>query len=127
MITEDKFKPLRLVDGKFMRGDEEVPIEIGNREQIDLLQRIERAKDHAEKYGIDCEFSATGITYSSLIHIRCICCDAHIHDKNDLCEADYLDDIESSKDWEGTILSCPNCKQKYTIENGKAKCEPKRP
>ena len=35
-------QPLRLVDGKFMRGDVEVKPEIGNPEQIALLQKIER-------------------------------------------------------------------------------------
>ena len=35
-------QPLRLVDGQFMRGDEVVAPEIGNREQIALLQAEER-------------------------------------------------------------------------------------
>ena len=33
-------QPFRLVDGKFMRGDVEVKPEIGNPEQIALLQKI---------------------------------------------------------------------------------------
>lgn len=37
-------RPLRLVDGKFMRGDIEVKPEIGNPEQIALLQKIERER-----------------------------------------------------------------------------------
>lgn len=35
-------QPLRLENGTFMRGEVEVPIEIGNAEQIALLQKIER-------------------------------------------------------------------------------------
>ena len=41
--------PLRLVDGKFMRGDIEVKPEIGNPEQIALLQKIERERTQQEK------------------------------------------------------------------------------
>ena len=41
--------PLRLVDGKFMRGDVEVKPEIGNPEQIALLQKIERERTQREK------------------------------------------------------------------------------
>lgn len=40
--------PLRLVDGKFMRGDVEVKPEIGNPEQIALLQKI----NFNDRYGL---------------------------------------------------------------------------
>lgn len=42
-------RPLRLVNGKFMRGDIEVKPEIGNPEQIALLQKIERERTQREK------------------------------------------------------------------------------
>lgn len=42
-------QPLRLENGKFMRGEVEVPIEIGNAEQIALLQKIERDMRIREK------------------------------------------------------------------------------
>lgn len=46
-MREQRNKPeLTLRDGKFYRGDVEVPPEIGNREQIMLLQRIEREKSN---------------------------------------------------------------------------------
>lgn len=41
-------RPLRLVDGKFMRGDIEVKPEIGNPERIALLQKIERERTQRE-------------------------------------------------------------------------------
>ena len=42
-------QPLRLENGTFMRGEVEVPIEIGNAEQIALLQKIERDMGIREK------------------------------------------------------------------------------
>lgn len=41
-------QPLRLVDGKFLRGDVEVKPEIGNPEQIALLQKI----NFNDRYGL---------------------------------------------------------------------------
>ena len=41
-------KLLRLVDGKFMRGDVEIKPEIGNPERIALLQKIVRERTHRE-------------------------------------------------------------------------------
>lgn len=41
-------KLLRLVDGKFMRGDVEIKPEIGNPERIALLQKIERERTQRE-------------------------------------------------------------------------------
>lgn len=42
MGTHEVKQPLRLVRGKFMRGDVEEAPEIGNHEQIELLRRYER-------------------------------------------------------------------------------------
>ena len=41
--------PLRLVNGKFMRGDVEEKPEIGNSEQIALLRKFEQEAEKAEK------------------------------------------------------------------------------
>lgn len=41
--------PLRLRNGKFMRGDVEVAPEIGNREQIELLRKAEREAEEKEE------------------------------------------------------------------------------
>ena len=37
-MKEQVIQQLRLVDGKFMRGDVEEPVQLGNTEQIALLQ-----------------------------------------------------------------------------------------
>ena len=42
-------RPLRLVNGKFMRGDVEEKPEIGNSEQIALLREFEQEAEKAEK------------------------------------------------------------------------------
>lgn len=41
-MKEQVIQPLRIVDGKFMRGDVEEPVQIGNTEQIALLKKTER-------------------------------------------------------------------------------------
>ena len=46
-------QPLRLMDGKFMRGNVEEKPEIGNPEQIALLQKIERECTQREKAAND--------------------------------------------------------------------------
>lgn len=49
METNTKREPLRLVDGKFMRGGFVVAPVIGDREQIALLQAEERAAEERER------------------------------------------------------------------------------
>lgn len=58
-------QPLRIVNGQFMRGNNIIEPEIGNREQIVCLQAYEKAAqkaaEEAETKGIECEFYATDI------------------------------------------------------------------
>ena len=49
MENNTKKEPLRLVNGKFMRGGFEVAPVIGDREQIALLQAAERAAEERER------------------------------------------------------------------------------
>ncbi len=49
MENNTKREPLRLVDGKFMRGGFVVAPVIGDREQIALLQAAERAAEERER------------------------------------------------------------------------------
>lgn len=42
----DNTQPLRIVNGQFMRGNNIIEPEIGNREQIECLQAYEEEKPH---------------------------------------------------------------------------------
>ena len=43
----DNTQPLRIVNGQFMRGNNIIEPEIGNREQIECLQAYEKADQKA--------------------------------------------------------------------------------
>lgn len=64
-------------NGKFMRGKEEVAPVIGNREQIDLLRRVEREMDERERLArggkLDVEVGVEDITYYVRCVFTCIC------------------------------------------------------
>lgn len=70
-------KLLRLVDGKFMRGDVEIKPEIGNPEQIALLQKIERERTQREKDAndgrLDVYIHVEDIKYKVVCEFTCIC------------------------------------------------------
>ena len=69
--------PLRLVNGKFMRGDIEVKPEIGNPEQLALLRKIERERTQREKDAndgrLDVHIHVEDIKYKVVCEFRCIC------------------------------------------------------
>ena len=48
-MKEQVIQQLRLVDGKFMRGDVEEQVQIGNTEQIALLRKAEREMTKREQ------------------------------------------------------------------------------
>lgn len=111
--------PLRLENGKFWRGDVEVPTEIGNTEQIALLRKAEKELDEAEKNGINVSTSVEDIRYSLRVRFTCIC-------GNNVEGVDrYIDaydhmEIEDAE-WDGGTVVCRKCGREYEIEDGKAK------
>jgi redox-regulated HSP33 family molecular chaperone len=121
MNDSTKQQPLRLVDGKFMRGNQEVAPEIGNREQIALLQKVERKLLEAEEKGVECSCYATNIRYTSNIQFKCAC-GVMIQRSNALCDAYDADALENThEDWEGEEITCTQCGTGYTIADGRAK------
>lgn len=69
--------PLRLVDGKSMRGDVEEKPEIGNSEQIALLRKFEQEAEKVEKAAkagkLDVEIYTEDIEYKVVCEFTCIC------------------------------------------------------
>lgn len=115
-------RPLRLVNGKFMRGDIEVKPEIGNPEQIALLQKIERERTQREKDAndarLDVHIHVEDIKYEVVCEFRCICGNA-IQARG----INYTDDWEELEYpvYEDGPIICDKCGRKYEIDGFHAK------
>ena len=115
-------RPLRLVNGKFMRGDVEEKPEIGNSEQIALLRKFEQEAEKAEKAAkagkLDVAIYTEDIEYKVVCEFTCICGNAiQARDIN------YTDDWEEleSPDYEGGPIICDKCYREYEIDGLHAK------
>lgn len=115
-------RPLRLVNGKFMRGDIEVKPEIGNPEQIALLQKIERERTQREKDAndarLDVHIHVEDIKYEVVCEFRCICGNA-IQARG----INYTDDWEELEYpvYEDGPIICDKCYREYEIDGLHAK------
>ena len=115
-------RPLRLVNGKFMRGDIEVKPEIGNPEQIALLQKIERERTQREKDAndvrLDFHIHVEDIKYEVVCEFRCICGNA-IQARG----INYTDDWEELEYpvYEDGPIICDKCYREYEINDLHAK------
>ena len=115
-------QPLRLVDGKFMRGDVEVKPEIGNPEQIALLQKIYRECTQREKDAddgqLDVYIHVEDIKYKVVCEFTCIC-----GNKIQARGINYTDvwlDLEDPVYEDGPII-CNKCHREYEIDGLHAK------
>lgn len=116
-------KPLRLVDGQFMRGDEVVAPEIGNREQIALLQAEERRltmlEEQAKSGGLRAYIYAENVSYVAICEFDCVCgYHNRIESLNQFADYVYCDDIP---DYEDEIIECCKCRTKYIVEGNRLK------
>ena len=115
-------RPLRLVNGKFMRGDVEEKPEIGNSEQIALLQNIERECTQREKAAndgrLDVHLHVEDIKYEVVCEFRCICGNA-IQARG----INYTDDWEELEYpvYEDGPIICDKCYREYEINDLHAK------
>lgn len=120
-------QPLRLVYGAFMRGSMEVKPEIGNREQIALLQKTEREMEEREKAAkagkLDVDIYVEDIQYKTVIEFTCIC-------GNRVKERDtnYTDDWEDLEypNCDGSEIRCDKCGRWYEIDGSRAKLTAER-
>ena len=115
-------RPLRLVNGKFMRGDIEVKPEIGNPEQIALLQKIERERTQREKDAndgrLDVHIHVEDIKYKVVCEFRCICGNAI--QARGINYTDDLEELEYPVYEDGPII-CDRCYREYEINDLHAK------
>lgn len=122
MENNTKREPLRLVDGKFMRGGVVVAPVIGDREQIALLQAEERAAEGRERRAkrgtLDIAFDIENIEYSACLQLKCIC--GYTIYKTDRRHAYDCFDLKSDT-WGYDLITCPKCRRRYEINDDTAK------
>lgn len=115
-------QPLRLVDGKFMRGDVEIKPEIGNPEQIALLQNIERECTQREKDvndgRLDVYIHVEDIKYKVVCEFTCIC--GKKIQARGINYTDVWEDLEYPVYEDGPII-CKKCRREYEIDDSYAK------
>lgn len=115
-------RPLRLVNGKFMRGDIEVKPEIGNPEQIALLRKIERERTQREKDAndgrLDVYIHVEDIKYEVVCEFRCICGNAI--QARGINYTDDWEELEYPVYEDGSII-CDKCYREYEINDLHAK------
>lgn len=121
-MKEQVIQQLRLVDGKFMRGDVEEPVQIGNTEQIALLRKAEREMTKREqdaKAGkLDVEISVENIKYDVICEFTCICGNEII--ARGVNYTDVWEDLEDPNYEDGLII-CDKCDREYEIDRLHAK------
>lgn len=88
---------LKIKDGKFWRDGQLVPMEIGNKEQIELLQWTQSLIEELAKEGIMPNFISEDPKIDT-IQFKCPC--------GECVEANVNDD----DNWQ---LSCDNCKRNF--------------
>lgn len=115
-------QPLRLMDGKFMRGDVEVKPEIGNPEQIALLQKIERERTQrgkdANDVRLDVDIHVEDIKYQVVCEFTCIC--GNEIQARGINYTDVWEDLEDPVYEDGSII-CNRCYREYEIDGLHAK------
>ena len=112
---------LILRDGKFYRGREEVAPEIGNREQIALLQAKEKELEKIEKNGSPVDYSIERVRADVEISFTCVC-GKKITNNYDRFEFDSPDDLEGEVEayLDGEEIDCDHCHREYKINDTKA-------
>lgn len=121
-MKEQAIQQLRLVDGKFMRGDVEEPVQIGNTEQIALLQKEEREMTKREQDAmagrLSVEIGVEDIRYHVVCEFTCIC-----GNKIEARGVNYTDNWEDLGDpnYEDGPIICNRCDRKYEIDGLHAK------
>lgn len=121
-MKEQAIQQLHLVNGKFMRGDVEEPVQIGNTEQIALLQKEEREALKREKDAragkLDVEISVENIKYDVICEFTCIC--GNKIEARGVNYTDVWEDLENPNYEDGPII-CDKCDRKYEINGLHAK------
>jgi len=95
---------LKLIDGKFFRNGEEVKAEFGNREQIALLEKMNKLKDEKSVVGVISSTETT--TYQPIVKFTCPFCKS----VNTVDDFDTVEDDEPDcSDVDDCYIDCVRC------------------
>lgn len=109
---------LKLINGKFYRGNTEVKPEFGNVEMINLLKKA------GNEESIIGDFSSEEITtYVTTVNFTCHCGCKNSEEIDEIFE----DDEPSSYDLEDYEVSCSECSKVYTLKEHSDKSYIKEP
>lgn len=98
---------LTLRNGKFYRGNEIVPLEFGNKEQIKLIeQAYKRMSEFRSEDGGEVDVTVE-TKYEAYLRFQCAC-GSYVSECND------IDDEDDYRELTGDI-QCRNCKQTYSL------------
>jgi DNA-directed RNA polymerase subunit M/transcription elongation factor TFIIS len=101
---------LRLVNGKFYRGNEEVKPEFGNSEMIQLLREAETRYDAGYVTGTVHNEEKT--TYTGSIHFKCPKCNSdEVYEFDDEQEDWHFD----GNDYKDAVIECGSCNTEFTV------------
>lgn len=99
-----------LIDGKFYEGDQLVPLEFGNKEQIRLIQEQKNRLEALEGDGLQVDPEIERVTKVS-VDFKCICGQTvWFHEKECDDDIDFLEE-----EMVGEKTSCRKCQRKYII------------
>jgi transposase-like protein len=106
-MTQNRPLPLRLKDGKFYRGNEEVKPEFGNKEQIALIREAERIETMSV---VMAKFESEEIiTYQGVISFKCPVCQTD----NRLKDTEIEEGDVSPSDFDNTFWKCKKCSTEF--------------
>lgn len=105
--------PLRLFKGKFYRGDVLVPVEFGNKEQIDLLKKAEEKL----KQGVDIDINfEEKVSYTIKASWECPICN-HQNSERDYEEYEEFEpDDDDVEEFLQENTHCENCDSDFTLK-----------
>lgn len=104
---------MKLIDGKFYEGDKEVPLEFGNRQQIDLLRMAEEEANKGHLVTLNLNET---VTYKMSIDWKCCSCMKLnvVYDWEEYEE--YEPDHEEMQEFIEESIACKHCNTQHKLK-----------
>lgn len=107
---------LKLINGHFFRDDKEIPIEIGDKEQIECYKHsLTLINENLDGISIDYDFDISYICYFTCLCGNRINKDGVIYDVSKNWRETMFEIVEDDIECSHEHIICPICKRKYTM------------
>ncbi len=103
---------MRLTNGKFYDGDKEVPLEFGNREQIELLKTAMAEAEKGHKVNVN---TNEKVTYKLSMDWKCCKCFKLNVDEDYDEYQEYEPDFDDIKLYIEYNIKCSHCEQEHKL------------